>query len=85
MSDLVEPRTVDIVYETENPVLYEVVESVAWITMDRPDFNNAQNGQMTYALDDAFMTAELFLVAANALEARGSGSIRDLLRVTARG
>ena len=38
-----------------------------------------------HALDDAFMTAELFLVAANALEARGSGSIRDLLRVTARG
>ncbi|TMK23344.1 MAG: 3'-5' exonuclease [Actinobacteria bacterium] len=38
-----------------------------------------------HALDDAFMTAELFLVAANALEARGSGSIRDLLRITARG
>jgi DNA polymerase-3 subunit epsilon len=38
-----------------------------------------------HALDDAFMTAELFLVAANALEARGHGSIRDLLRITARG
>ena len=38
-----------------------------------------------HALDDAFMTAELFLVAANALETRGSGSIRDLLRITARG
>ncbi|MDP9301869.1 MAG: 3'-5' exonuclease [Actinomycetota bacterium] len=38
-----------------------------------------------HALDDAFMTAELFLVAANALEARGSRSIRDLLRITARG
>jgi enoyl-CoA hydratase len=25
--------------------------------MDRPDFNNAQNGQMTYALDDAFNRA----------------------------
>src|SRR2546430_17673942 len=35
-----------------------------------------------HALDDAFMTAELFLVAANALEARGSGSIRDLLPIT---
>jgi enoyl-CoA hydratase len=34
-----------------------VKESVAWITMNRPDFNNAQNGQMTYALDDAFQKA----------------------------
>jgi enoyl-CoA hydratase len=38
-------------------VLYEVIESVAWITMNRPKFNNAQNGQMTYALDDAFNRA----------------------------
>ena len=57
MSDLVEPKKVDIVYEKENPVLYEVIDNVAWITMDRPDFNNAQNGQMTYALDDAFNRA----------------------------
>lgn len=41
--------------------------------------------QTHHALDDAFMTAELFLVAANALEARGRGSIRDHLRTTARG
>jgi DNA polymerase-3 subunit epsilon len=41
--------------------------------------------QTHHALDDAFMTAELFLVAANALEAKGRGSIRDLLRITARG
>jgi DNA polymerase-3 subunit epsilon len=41
--------------------------------------------QTHHALDDAFMTAELFLVAANALGARGRGSIRDLLRITARG
>ena len=41
--------------------------------------------QTHHALVDAFMTAELFLVAANALEARGRGSIRDLLRITARG
>ena len=41
--------------------------------------------QAHHALDDAFMTAELFLVAANALEARGHGSIRDLLRITAQG
>jgi DNA polymerase-3 subunit epsilon len=41
--------------------------------------------QTHHALDDAFMTAELFLVAANAMEARGRGSIRDLIRITARG
>lgn len=57
MSDLVEPKKVDIVYETEEPVLYEVVDGVAWVTMNRPSFNNAQNGQMTYALDDAFIRA----------------------------
>ena len=55
--ELVEPQTVDIAYETDAPVRYEVVDHVAWITMDRPQFNNAQNGQMTYALDDAFMRA----------------------------
>ncbi|HEX7875298.1 MAG TPA: enoyl-CoA hydratase [Sphingobium sp.] len=57
MSDLVEPQKTDIVYETEEPVRYEVIDSVAWITMNRPQFNNAQNGQMTYALDDAFNRA----------------------------
>lgn len=57
MHELVEPKKVDIVYEKENPVQYEVRDHVAWIMMDRPDFNNAQNGQMTYALDDAFNRA----------------------------
>jgi enoyl-CoA hydratase len=57
MSDLVEPKKVDIVYETDEPVLYEVIDGVAWVTMNRPSFNNAQNGQMTYALDDAFVRA----------------------------
>jgi enoyl-CoA hydratase len=55
--DLVEPQKVDITYETDEPVLYEVIDNVAWITMNRPQFNNAQNGQMTYALDDAFRRA----------------------------
>lgn len=54
MTDLVEPLKVDIAYETEEPVLYEVIDGVAWLTMNRPAFNNAQNGQMTYALDDLF-------------------------------
>jgi enoyl-CoA hydratase len=57
MSDLVEPKIVDIVYETDEPILYEVADGVAWITLNRPGFNNAQNGQMTYALDDAFNRA----------------------------
>lgn len=57
MHELVEPKKVDIIYEKDNPVLYEVTDHVAWVTMDRPDFNNAQNGQMTYALDDAFNRA----------------------------
>lgn len=55
--DLVQPQKVDIVYETEEPVLYEVSDGVAWLTMNRPQFNNAQNGQMTYALDDMFRRA----------------------------
>ncbi len=57
MSDLVTPKSVEIEYETDEPILYEVVDCVAWITMNRPTFNNAQNGQMTYALDDAFVRA----------------------------
>ena len=55
--DLVPPQVVDITYETDEPVLYEVADRIAWITMNRPQFNNAQNGQMTYALDDAFNRA----------------------------
>jgi enoyl-CoA hydratase len=57
MSDLVEPKAVEIVYETDEPILYEAADGVAWITLNRPGFNNAQNGQMTYALDDAFNRA----------------------------
>jgi enoyl-CoA hydratase len=57
MSDLVQPKGLVPDYETAEPVLYEVVDGVAWITMNRPSFNNAQNGQMTYALDDAFQRA----------------------------
>ncbi|GAO53556.1 enoyl-CoA hydratase [Novosphingobium sp. MD-1] len=47
----------DITYETDTPVLYDAREGVAWITMNRPRYNNAQNSQMTYALDDAFRRA----------------------------
>lgn len=45
------------VYETGEPVLYEVSDSIATLTMNRPTYYNAQNAQMTYALDDAFRRA----------------------------
>lgn len=54
---LVEPKQVDITYETDEPVLYRTEGAVAWVTMNRPGFNNAQNSQMTYALDAAFRRA----------------------------
>lgn len=57
MDDLIPPRQADVTYETEEPVLYRTEGKVAWITMNRPGFNNAQNSQMTYALDDAFRRA----------------------------
>jgi enoyl-CoA hydratase len=57
MSDLIEPKKAEIVYETEEPVRYEVDGAVAHIIMNRPGFNNAQNSQMTYALDAAFRRA----------------------------
>ena len=57
MSDLVPSKDVEITYETETPVTYAVEGPIAWITMDRTAFHNAQNSQMTYALDDAFRRA----------------------------
>ncbi len=57
MSDFVEPKKVDVVYETDEPVLYTTDGAVATITMNRPQFHNSQNSQMTYALDDAFRRA----------------------------
>src|SRR3954470_21052389 len=41
----------------DEPVAYEVRGSVAVVTMDRPDYRNAQNSAMTYALDRAFQRA----------------------------
>ena len=43
--------------EERDIVRYEVVDSVAWVTMNRPEYHNAQNGRMTYLLDDAFKRA----------------------------
>ncbi|MFK0089137.1 enoyl-CoA hydratase [Pseudomonas sp. NPDC090755] len=45
------------VYETEAPVLYSVAEHIATLTLNRPTFHNAQNSQMTYALDAALRRA----------------------------
>jgi enoyl-CoA hydratase len=45
------------IYETERPVEYETKGGVAWIMMNRPRFHNAQNSQMTYALDECFTRA----------------------------
>lgn len=45
------------VYETDQPVLYQAAGGIATVTMNRPAFNNAQNSQMTYALDAALMRA----------------------------
>lgn len=55
--DLVPPEDVTPVYETGEPILYEAKDGIAWITLNRPEFHNVQNSQMTYALDDAFMKA----------------------------
>jgi enoyl-CoA hydratase len=45
------------VYETDAPILYSAADGIAWVTLNRPDFHNVQNSQMTYALDDAFRRA----------------------------
>jgi enoyl-CoA hydratase len=47
----------DPAYETDAPVGYERKGEIAWVVMRRPRFANAQNSQMTYALDDAFRLA----------------------------
>jgi enoyl-CoA hydratase len=55
MTDAKVPATPQ--YETEEPVLYEAIGTTAWVTMNRPRYANAQNSQMTYALDAAFKRA----------------------------
>ncbi|MEU7723137.1 enoyl-CoA hydratase [Streptomyces tibetensis] len=40
-----------------DPVRYERRGAVALVTMDRPEYRNAQNSAMTYALDRAFYRA----------------------------
>jgi enoyl-CoA hydratase len=58
MSDAIVPKVDQPpVYETDEPVLYAVADGIARITLNRPQFHNVQNSQMTYALDDAFKRA----------------------------
>jgi enoyl-CoA hydratase len=38
-------------------VSYEVIDRVAWVRLNRPEYRNAQNSAMTYALDAAFQRA----------------------------
>ena len=47
----------DPVYESDTPILVENRDGVAWLTMNRPRYGNAQNSQMTYALDAAITQA----------------------------
>jgi len=38
-------------------VLYAVADGIATVTMNRPQYHNAQNSKMTYALDEAYRRA----------------------------
>src|SRR5262249_21155410 len=42
---------------TMTDVLYEEREATALVTMNRPQYRNAQNAKMTFALDEAFVRA----------------------------
>lgn len=54
MSDATDTPEFDYDAPTVN---YTVEEGVAYVTMNRPQFHNAQNGKMTYELDAAFKAA----------------------------
>ena len=41
----------------DEPVRYDKRGAIAVVTMDRPDYRNAQNSKMTYALDAAYYRA----------------------------
>jgi len=58
--------------QAEPVVLYEVRNGVAWVTMNRPQYANAQNSKMTYALDASFRRA-VDDDAVKAIVLRGAG------------
>ena len=43
--------------DSDDVVLYEQDGPIARVTLNRPEYGNAQNSEMTYALDDAFYRA----------------------------
>ncbi|WP_408897158.1 enoyl-CoA hydratase [Nocardioides sp. R1-1] len=47
----------DHIDRSEPVVTYDVREGVAYVTLNRPEYANAQNSQVTYALDRAFTDA----------------------------
>lgn len=57
LNETVPKVEVDIVYEDEAPVLYEVQDGIAYLTLNRVKYHNSQNAHMLYALDDAFFKA----------------------------
>ena len=58
MSNETVPKVdVDIIYEEENPVLYDLDSGIAYLTLNRVKYHNSQNAHMLYALDDAFFKA----------------------------
>lgn len=57
MSDAEESRSSAAGSEDGEPVLYEVRDAVARLTLNRPTYRNAQNVRMLHALDDAFSRA----------------------------
>jgi enoyl-CoA hydratase len=57
VTDLIEPKRDEVTYETDEPVRYETEGPIAWVILNRPKYANAQNSQMTYAIDAAFRRA----------------------------
>jgi enoyl-CoA hydratase len=43
--------------DTDEVVTYKTEGAIAWIALNRPEYRNAQNSAMLYALDDAFKRA----------------------------
>ncbi len=57
VSQIPAPLTGDQLTADSTPVAYEVADGIAYVTLNRPDFRNAQNSVMTYSLDAAFVRA----------------------------
>ncbi|MGN5476677.1 enoyl-CoA hydratase [Cupriavidus basilensis] len=53
----IEPAIDPIALGPDAEVLYHVADGIATVTMNRPQYHNAQNSKMTYALDEAYRRA----------------------------